>query len=86
MDDLVNRLRAPEQWRSFPEIDDDAPFEAAARIEEQAVEIARLREALAKLVEHTEAMEYERAAGEPEPFESYSLQQARAALGGSDAA
>lgn len=43
--ELVARLRAPEQWRSFPEPDDDAPIEAAARIEALAAEITVLRAA-----------------------------------------
>jgi hypothetical protein len=43
--DLVTRLRAPESWRSFPEIDDDAPREAAAEIERLRAELALTREA-----------------------------------------
>lgn len=33
---LVARLRAPEQWRSFPDMDDDAPREAATELERLA--------------------------------------------------
>ena len=48
---LVARLRAPEQWRSFPDPDDDAPREAADEIE-------RLRGALAEIAKATDAGAY----------------------------
>jgi hypothetical protein len=44
--DIVVRLRAPERWRSFPDIDDEAPREAASEIE-------RLRLALVEAEDET---------------------------------
>lgn len=38
--DLVARLRAPEQWRSFPDPDDEAPREAADEIERLRSDLA----------------------------------------------
>jgi hypothetical protein len=53
--DIVERLRAPESWRSFPDPDDDAPKLAAAEIE-------RLR-ARVKQLEVVAAAALERAGG-----------------------
>ncbi len=59
MDDLVKRLRAPAYWMSGSseghEGENDAPREAASRIEAQAEEIERLKVSMATFDQISEA-------------------------------
>ncbi len=54
--DLVARLRAPEQWRSFPDMDDDAPREAADEIERLRVELKAVGEEAERLARQYQAL------------------------------
>jgi hypothetical protein len=60
---LIARLRAPESWRSFPDIDDEAPLEAAAMLEGHREVIAHWLDSCGLVTGHGDTLEMLLAAG-----------------------